>query len=181
MVVNYWKNNSMKNPNTTEIKNAAFQLSGLIYGVSLDGVITRNEYQALKNWCGEFEPLCEIEAFQRLHEEIKPIIEDGKVNSEEIDEIKLILNNFLEELGAKNEETPNLYFLSGIFKGILASGDINTYEVYKLNQWLEKNGHLKAQAPFNEMFEVIHNVLEDKKVDDKEAIRLKEFFSTLIQ
>lgn len=169
----------MKNPNNTEIKNAAFQLSGLIYGVSLDGVVSRNEYQALKNWCSEFEPLCEMEAFQKLHNEIKPIIEDGKVNSEEIEEIKLILNNFLEELDAKNEDTPNLYFLSGIFKGILASGDINTYEIYKLNQWLEKNSHLRSQAPFEEMFEIIQNVLKDKKVDDEEAFKLKTYFSHL--
>ncbi len=177
------KNNykQMKTPNTTEIKNAAFQLSGLIYGVSLDGIVDRNEYQALKDWCARFEPLCEIEAFQKLHDAIKPIIDDGKVNSEEIAEIKLILNGFLEELGAKNEDRPNLYFLDGIFKGILASGDINTYEMYKLNQWLEKNEHLKSQAPFAEMFEVIHEVLEDKKVDDAEAKRLKAFFSKLTE
>lgn len=171
----------MKNLDNTEIKNAAFQLSGLIYGVSLDGIVTRNEYQALKSWCSEFEPLCEMEAFQKLHEEIKPIIEDGKINSEEIDQIKFILNNFLEELGAKNEDTPNLYFLSGIFKGILSSGDINTYEVYKLNQWLEKNEHLKTHAPFDEMFAVIQDVLEDKKVDDEEALKLKGFFSKLVK
>lgn len=171
----------MKNPNSTEIKNAAFQLSGLIYGVSLDGIVTRNEYEALKSWCGEFEPLCEMEAFQKLYNAIKPIIEDGKVNSEEIEEIKLILNKFLEDLDAKNEDTPNLYFLSGIFKGILASGDINTYEIYKLNQWLEKNDHLRAKAPFEEMFNLIQEVLEDKKVDDGEALRLKSFFSNLVK
>lgn len=171
----------MNNPTNTEIKNAAFQLSGLIYGISLDGVINRNEYQALKSWCNEFEPLCELEAFQKLHQEIKPIIEDGKINTEEIEEIKLILNDFLEKLGAKNEDTPNLYFLSGIFKGILASGDINTYEMYKLNQWLEKNSHLKSDAPFKEMFEIIEDVLEDKKVDDGEAKKLKDFFSNLVK
>lgn len=167
--------------NISETQKAAFQLAGLIYGISLDGIVDRNEFLALKSWCGEFEPLCEKEEFQRLYSQIKPIIDDGKVNSEEIEEMKLILNKFLEELGAENMDTPNLYFLSGIFKGILASGDINTYEMYRLNQWLEKNNHLKSQAPFNEMFEVIEDVLEDKKVDDGEAHRLKEFFSKLIQ
>lgn len=170
----------MNSPTNSEIKNAAYQLAGLIYGVSLDGVVTKNEYQALKNWCLENEPLCELEAFQNLHSQIKPIIDDGKVNTEEIEELKAILNDFLEENDAKNEEAPNLYFLNGIFKGILASGDINTYEIYKLNQWLEKNEHLKNSAPFKEMFTVISSVLEDKKVDDAEAIRLKDFFTKLI-
>ena len=171
----------MNNPTNQEIRNAAYQLAGLIYCVSLDGVVTKNEYEALKSWCMENEPLCELEAFQNLHSQIKPIIDDGKVNSEEIEELKQILNDFLEDNDAKNEEAPNLYFLNGIFKGILASGDVNTYEIYKLNQWLEKNDHLKNSAPFDEMFSVISSVLEDKKVDDAEAIRLKEFFSNLVK
>ncbi|WP_111672273.1 hypothetical protein [Algoriphagus litoralis] len=171
----------MKNPTNQEIKNAAYQLAGLIYGVSLDGIVTKNEYEALKSWCMENEPLCELEAFQKLHSQIKPIIDDGKVNSEEIEDLKQILNDFLEDNDAKNEEAPNLYFLNGIFKGILASGDVNTYEIYKLNQWLEKNEHLKNAAPFTEMFAVISAVLEDKKVDDAEALKLKEFFSKLVK
>lgn len=171
----------MNNPTIFEIKKAAFQLAGLIYGISLDGVVGRNELHALKSWCHEHEPLCEMQAFQKLHSQVKPIIDDGRVNAEEIQELKQIINNFLEETGAKLEEEPNLYFLNGIFKGILASGDINTYEIYKLNLWLEKNDHLKNSAPFDEMFELISEVLEDKKVDDDESVRLKSFFAKLIQ
>jgi hypothetical protein len=163
-----------------ETKNAAFQLAGLIYGISLDGIVTKNEYDALKSWCRENEPLCELESFQKLHSQIKPIIDDGIVNAEEIEELKAIINNFLGENDAQKSEAPNLYFLNGIFKGILASGDINTYEIYKLNQWLEKNEHLKNSAPFDEMFTLIASVLEDKKVDDEEAKQLKAFFSNLI-
>jgi hypothetical protein len=167
--------------NNQEIRNAAFQLAGLIYGISLDGVITKNEYEALKSWCWENEPLCELESFQSLHSQIKPIIDDGIVNAEEIEELKAIINNFLGENDAEMGETPNLYFLNGIFKGILASGDVNTYEIYKLNQWLEKNEHLKSSAPFTEMFSIIATVLEDKKVDDEEAKQLKAFFSNMIK
>ncbi len=167
----------MNPQSNSETKKAAFQLAGLIYGISLDGIVDRNEYLALKSWCGEFEPLCEQKEFQKLHHQIKPIIDDGKVNSEEIEEIKLILNRFLEEIGALNEEDGKLYFLNGIFKGILASGDVNTYELYRLNQWLEKNSSLKNTPPFTELFAIIQTVLEDKQVDDEEAKKLKTFFS----
>jgi len=167
--------------NNQEIRNAAFQLAGLIYGISLDGIVTKNEFDALKSWCYENEPLCELESFQNLHSQIKPIIDDGIVNTEEIEELKTIINSFLGENDAKTGEAHNLYFLNGIFKGILASGDVNTYEIYKLNQWLEKNEHLKSSAPFDEMFALIATVLEDKKVDDEEAKQLKAFFSNLIK
>ncbi len=167
----------MENPKITEGKNAAYQLSGLIYGVSLDGVINRNEFQALKNWCQEYEHLCEIEAFQKLYCVVKPIVDDGQVNSEELEQIRNILTGFLEQFGGRTDSS-NLHFLHGLFQGILASGDVNTYEIYKLNQWLEKNTALKTQAPYDELFWLVQRVLEDQKVDDAEAKRLKEFFST---
>ncbi|GAB3220157.1 hypothetical protein J0A67_05470 [Algoriphagus aestuariicola] len=166
----------MKTPTITEGKNAAYHLSGLIYGISLDGVVNRNEFQALKNWCRDYEPLCEMEAFQTLYTEIKPIIDNGQVNSEELTQIRLILGNFLEQFGGRTDSS-NLHFLHGLFQGVLASGDVNTYEIYKLRQWLEKNSELKAQAPFDELFELIDRVLEDEKVDDDEAKQLKAFFS----
>lgn len=171
----------MNTPDISETKKAAFQLAGLIYGISLDGIIDRNEYLALKSWCQEFEPLCEREEFQELHAQIKPIIDDGKINSEEIEEIKIILNRFLEDLGCLDEKTCKLYFLNGIFKGILASGDVNTYEMYRLNQWLEKNTSLKDTAPYSELFTMIQSVLEDKYVDDSEARKLKNFFSKHVE
>ena len=167
----------MENSIDTEAKNAAFELSGLIYGITLDGVVNWNEFQVLKNWCRDYEPLCKIKAFQRLYEDIRPIIDGGKVNSEEMEQIKQLLIAFLEEIACEADQSSNLHFLKGLFHGVLASGDINTYEIYKLNQWLEKNSHLRAQSPFDEMFEIVDKVLEDKKVDDSEAKRLKEFFS----
>ena len=169
------------NLNDKETQKAAYQLAGLIYGVSLDGVVNKNEYEALKNWCSINEPLCENENFQSLYEKIRPIVEDGKVNNEELEEMKNILREFVGDVGSEKLEKPNLYFLSGIFQGILASGDVNTYEIYRLNQWMEKNTHLQKHPPFDELFPLVKSVLEDKKVDNEEAIRLKEFFASHLE
>ncbi|GMQ24339.1 hypothetical protein Aoki45_10210 [Algoriphagus sp. oki45] len=169
------------NLNDKETQKAAYQLAGLIYGVSLDGVVNKNEYEALKNWCSTNEPLCENENFQSLYEKIRPIVEDGKVNNEELEEMKNILREFVGDVGSEKLEKPNLYFLSGIFQGILASGDVNTYEIYRLNQWMEKNTHLQEHAPFDELFPLVKSVLEDKKVDNEEAMRLKEFFASHLE
>lgn len=170
------KPNTM-NLQTKETQEAAYQLAGLIYGISLDGIVTKNEYNALKNWCNVHEGLCENETFQQLYSRVHPIIEDGKVNHEELEEMKLILREFVADIGSEKLDRPNLFFLHGIFEGILASGDINTYEVYRLNQWLEKNEHLRDHASFQELFELVHRVLEDQKVDDDEAKLLKSFFT----
>ncbi|MBN7812991.1 hypothetical protein J0A68_18690 [Algoriphagus sp. H41] len=168
----------MENPNVTEGKNAALQLAGLIYGVSLDGVVNWNEFQALKDWCREYERLAEQENFQNLYSQIRPIIDDGNVNSEELEQIREILEDFLDRQGVEKDPSTNIHFLGGVFHGIVASGDVNTYEIYKLNQWLEKHSQLQSQSPLDELMEILKNVLKDNKVDDAEAKQLKEFFST---
>lgn len=168
----------MKTQNNSEHQKAAFELAGMIYGISLDGVVNRNEYDALKNWCLQNETLCEHESFQKLYEQIQPLILDGKVNQEELQEMNEILKNFLGEFDSEENKHPNLYFLKGIFEGILASGDVNTYEIYRLNQWIEKHTHLREIKPFDELIPLVHSVLEDQKVDDAEAASLKNFFST---
>lgn len=165
------------NLNSKETQAAAYQLAGLIYGISLDGIVNKNEYEALKNWCTINEGLCENESFQKLHSQIRPIIEDGQVNNEELEVMKNILREFIGDVGSEKLAKPNLFFLQGIFQGILSSGDVNTYEIYRLNQWMEKNEHLQSDSTFNELFSLVQNVLEDKKVDDEESKKLKEFFA----
>ncbi|MDX5337763.1 MAG: hypothetical protein LPK25_01975 [Cyclobacteriaceae bacterium] len=171
----------MKTQNDQETKHAAFELAGMIYGISLDGIVNRNEFEALKNWCIQNEILCENPSFLDLFEKIRPIIMDGNVNHEELDEINLILKSFLGDFETEQSFHPNLYFLNGIFQGIIASGDVNTYEIYRLKQWLEKNNHLEKESPFDELFPLIRTVLEDKKVDDKESAELKSFFQAHIR
>lgn len=171
----------MKNPNNQETTQAAFELAGMIYGISLDGVVNHNEFEALKNWCHQNECLCDNPSFQDLFEKIHPIILDGSINHEELDEINSILKSFLGDFEEEQAHHPNLYFLNGIFEGILASGDVNTYEIYRLNQWMEKNKHLENESPFDELLPLIKSALADQKVDDQEAAILKSFFQTHIR
>lgn len=172
----------MEKPNNPNFQNAAKELAGLIYGVSLDGVITRNEFAAIKNWCNSYEPLCSYEPFQHLHDRIKPIIDAGKMTSEELDEIENSLNLFLKEIGSKEQiNKPDQIFINGMFQGILSSGDINDQEVYKLKIFLEKEGNEKIQQEYAGLYELIQKIWSDGKVDDAEFRILKDYLNLLIQ
>ncbi|SDD10526.1 hypothetical protein SAMN04488104_10152 [Algoriphagus faecimaris] len=164
----------------SKIQNVAYELAGMIYGISLDGHVNKNEYDQLKAWCTNHEHLCEMEEFKSLHEQINPIIQSGVVTSEEIEDLKEILDNFLEKTGPKDEKKLNMFFLQGLFEGILSSGEVNTYEVYKLNQWIQKNEHLKNQKPFDELYGMIGQVLKNHRISDEDGVKLKSFFSEMI-
>jgi hypothetical protein len=172
---------TMKNPTASEIQNAANQLAGMIYGVSLDGMVSRSEYEALKAWCRDHEPLCEIEGFQKLHNQINPIIHSGIVTSEEIEDIRLILEKFLSENGTPiNENNPNLFFINGVFQGILANGEVNKQEAYKLEKWLEKNVNLRSQAPYDALYLAVHKALENGKINHEESNELRAILSKIV-
>lgn len=172
----------MEKAKSTEWKNAATELAGMIYGVSLDGVVTRNEYETLKNWCADNESLCEHEPFNGLYSKIKPIVDSGSVNKQELEEIEDILNKFLEKIGSKQRvEDSNKLFIKGLLKGILSSGDINDQEVYKLKQFLENQDDENLKSKFNGLKELIDKIWEDGKVDDAEFRILKDYMGLLIQ
>lgn len=126
------------------------------------------------------ENLCESEEFKELHDQVNPIIKSGIVTNEEIEDLIDTLNDFLKKTGSQTSEKLNLYFLHGLFEGILASGEINTYEVFKLNQWIQKNDHLKNQRPFDELHQMIGQVLKNHRISDEDGVKLKSFFSDLI-
>ncbi|MFC3414962.1 hypothetical protein [Algoriphagus hitonicola] len=165
----------------TQIQNVAYELAGLIYGISLDGHVNKNEFDKLKTWCENHEHLCEQEEFKVLHEQVNPIIQSGIVTNEEIADLKDILNDFLKKTGAHEDEKLNLFFLHGLFEGILASGEVNTYEVFKLNQWIQKNEHLKDQKPFDELHQMIGQVLKNHRISNEDGVKLKSFFSDLMK
>ncbi|MCS5489805.1 hypothetical protein [Algoriphagus limi] len=172
----------MEKPNNPHFQNAAKELAGLIYGVSLDGVITRNEYAALKSWCGQYEHLCSYEPFQHLFTRIKPIIDSGKISVEEIDEINESIDHFLEEIGSNNtSHNPDQIFIDGMFQGILSSGDINDQEVYKLKSFLELEGNEKIREEYSGLYELIKKIWSDGKVDDAEFRILKDYLTLIIK
>ncbi|MBY5950605.1 hypothetical protein OU792_09950 [Algoriphagus sp. NF] len=172
----------MEKPNNPNYHNAAKDLAGLIYGVALDGVVTRNEYAALKEWCNEHEGLCSYGPFEKLYSKIRPLIDSGKISVEELDEIEETLDQFLESIGSeKRIDKPDQIFINGMFKGILSSGDINDQEVYKLKTFLELEENRKIQEEYTGLYELIKKVWADGKVDDQEFRILKDYLNLLIK
>jgi len=149
---------------------------------ALDGVVTRNEYAALKEWCNEHEVLRSYEPFDKLYCKIRPLIDSGKISVEELDEIEETLDQFLESIGSsKRIDKPDQIFINGIFKGILSSGDINDQEVYKLKTFLELEENRKIQEEYTGLYELIKKIWADGKVDDQEFRILKDYLNILIK
>ena len=172
-------NNS--NPNMAD-KTAYNNLKGLLEGIAADGRISSSEFQALKSWCQTHQQLADQKkVFGLFHSKISKIVADGKVTSEEIEEMRQVLRKYEYYFNIADDLKADLHFLQGICYGIMADGDINKYELHMLKQWLSDNAPIKTTKPFNEIYGIIESVLEDGKIDDDEYKRLQAYFKEFIK
>ncbi|REG83041.1 hypothetical protein [Algoriphagus antarcticus] len=171
----------MENNFLTQTQVAFHNLNGLVNGIAMDGMITISEYQALKAWCQTHQGLCSEEPFHSFFEEISAKVKTGTIGSEEILELKEILEKHALKFEEKDKTKADLHFLQGICYGIMADGDINKYELEMLKKWMDENEHLCATYPFNEIYEVVEKVIEAGKIDQEEYKYLVKYFKEFMK
>jgi hypothetical protein len=171
----------MDNNFLTQTQVAFHNLNGLVNGIAIDGRITRSEYEVLKAWCQTHEGLCSAEPFSSFFAEIATKVQTGTIGSEEIFELKEILENYAPKFKEKDKTKADLHFLQGICYGIMADGDINKYELEMLKKWLDENSHLRETYPFKEIAEVVGKVIADGKIDPEEYKFLVTYFKEFLK
>lgn len=165
----------------TQTQIAFHNLNGLVNGIAMDGRITRNECEALKAWCHTHEGLCSQEPFNSLFEEIASKVKTGNIGSEEIFELKEILNKYGSKFEEKDKTKADLHFLQGVCYGIMADGDINKYEIEMLKKWMDENSHLKETYPFQKIYDVVADAIGKGKIDSDEYKELVKYFKEFLK
>ncbi len=165
----------------TQTQIAFHNLNGLVNGISMDGRITKSEFDAMKSWCQTHDGLCEEEPFLTFHEEVRNIIKTGQLGSEEIFEIKKVLDKYAPKFEESDPSKASLHFLQGICYGIMADGDINKYELNLLKKWLDDHEQLKDTYPFNEIAEHVANAISHGKLDQENYLSLQKYFREFLK
>jgi hypothetical protein len=166
---------------TIKTQVAFHNLNGLINGIAMDGRITKGEFDAIKSWCQTHEELIVEDSFKSLHNKVIEKIADGVLGTEEIIEIKEILDSFAPKFEEKDKTKADLHFLQGLCYGIMADGDINKYELNLLQKWLSDNSHLSDTYPFNEITGVVKKVVEIGKLGNEEYKYLVKYFKEFLK
>ena len=165
----------------TQTQVAFHNLNGLVNGIAMDGRITRNEYEALQAWCHTHEGLCSEEPFDTFFKEISAKVKTGTIGSEEIVELKEILEKHVLNFEEKDKTKADLHFLQGVCYGIMADGDINKYEIEMLKKWMDVNEHLSNTYPFTGIFKVVEEAIGKGKIDAEEYKYLVKYFKEFLK
>lgn len=163
-----------------EFEKSLNTLKGIIQGIQADQLITHAEVEELQNWC----LLQNDHRFKYPFKEIIPMIhtsiEDGVLTTDEIDDILWTCKMYLNDNPYFDAITADIQVLHGILHGILSDNRIEVSELNYLKDWLDSNYHLETVYPYDEVYSLLHKVLNDGKIDEEEELILKAFFSEFI-
>ncbi len=155
------------------------ELYGIIQGIDYDKIINVKEITKLKNWVEENRVYKQYTLFNRIIALLDKVLEDNVVTPyEKIELFTLVDGIYNSKL--YSETTLVLQILEGIISGISCDGIINIEEISMLKQWLEINNYLADVYPYDKVFLVVIEVLEDGRLTEEEKQYLLDTFNNIL-
>ena len=62
----------------------------------------------------------------------------------------------------------------------MAVGELVDSEIYSLAAWIENHQHLSSFYPYDSIFKIVGDALEDSITDEEEILLLKTFLKILL-
>lgn len=156
-------------------------LSGIIQGICFDNVVNEKEVAELKTWVESNSLWLQKKPFDVLLFHINEIIEDGKVDEDEIQDLLWLANKLQTWSGEAGDLVKEaLQSLAGIFHGVLADREVTDDEINTLQGWIYDHDFLKGSYPYDEVESLVVAILRDKKITDDERKLLTAFMGEFI-
>ena len=106
------------------------------------------------------------------------ILEENDIEIYSSSNIKNSSNNSIKIV--YSDETKSLQSLKKIVETLMEDNKIDLSEINQLNEWLDSNGNLIGNYPFDKINSIIKNVLCDGKISDEEYVILIGIFNEFI-
>ena len=144
-----------------ELQKAINTLRGIVSGISSDRDVSNSEITELAHWCELHAELRNRHPFSELLPVVEGALSDGVITEEESKDILWLCNNFVDQSSFYDATTSSIQFLQGLIHGILADGELSDLEVLSLKKWIDANDFLNGTYPFDEIYSMLYDVLED--------------------
>lgn len=152
-------------------------LISIIDGILADGEVNEAEILYLGTWLLEAPSIDQNKCVKLLKLRIQSILDDGKVTSAELLEIKKLLPKIQREL----MDLPALdlysseadqHLLTGLCKGLISDKSLSDDEIHYLDWWITQNAALKDDYPGKNLYILIKDILKDGVItkDESEAL-----------
>ena len=153
------------------ITKAMVDLYGYLVGLSIDGTISSEEIQTLRQWINDHKDLSQDPRIKYVFSAINHIIADGLVTIDERKMLFDIARSFIVEVSYK-EETLAMQELLGILQGVVADEVINARETRNLLDWIDDHEEFASNRVIEPVFALLEESLEDGIVTKEEEVAL---------
>lgn len=133
-------------------------LHGLLVGFSVDGEINDVEIAKLREWLDLHKRWRDVEPFKAAHELIDRILADGVVEEHERDELLDWCGCFINESPFTTLIDDAVRRLHGVLIAIGKDNLVSQEELEGLSDWLEDYRLFEPHWPFNEVWQLIHDI-----------------------
>ena len=155
------------------------ELCGIIKGINYDGQINDREIELLNQWIANNNK-------HRQYEDINSIITslECTLKNKEIDEhARIELSSLVKNITTSKrygESTLAIQELNGIIKGISGDNEITMPELEGLHRWLEGNDYLEGVYPYDAIYAIANQVMQDGVISAAEREKLNKLTNALI-
>jgi hypothetical protein len=164
-----------------EAHKAFNTLCGIVDGIAMDNAINDIELKELDIWCENHSHLMHSNPFRDIVSNIQSLlINSDDFSFETLKDIRWLCEIHKDGFTYYDTFSSDLQSLNGILHGIMADGELLDSEIHSLAGWLEDNQHLSSFYPYDTIFNIVGEVVEDSKIDEVERLLLKTFFKDFI-
>lgn len=154
-------------------------LYGIAVGISLDGVISRNELGALEEWADGCSSLLDDPLLKIATDLIGVVLRKSAISTQEQSTLMNLTRPFVTD-GHNTQETVCFQQLLGIIKGISADEHVSELEASRLKSWLSYCNAASYGGEFSVIEKELDDVLEDGVIKRDEEDRLLSLFGKII-
>lgn len=150
-------------------------LVGILNGITSDSIVNDVEKNELLSWINTLNPHEQKSPYREVISLLKEALADNILTGEEIENITWFCNQYIEKSGYFNAITSGIQQLTGIIKGISIDNEISIDELKYLDNWLEENDYLKNTWPYDELYNLVTGILQDRVITGEEHDALLTF------
>jgi len=150
-------------------------LVGIINGIKSDNVINDAEYSKVTEWINQHRDYEDKQPYKEVIAIIRQALADKILTQQESENIVWFCNQYINKTGYFNVITSGIQKLTGIVTGIALDDEINLQELEYLDNWMEENEYLKNSYPYDELYNLVTNIIQDKVITKEEHAAFLNF------
>jgi hypothetical protein len=154
-------------------------LNGIISGIIADEDVNIKEHQGLSDWLEKTRTYGLKQPYKAVIDVLSEAMSDDILTAEEGENIKWFCEKYTKANPYYDTLSSGVQKLHGVIKGLVIDQIVSLQELAFLDQWLEDNEYLKNSWPYDELYNLITRVAQDKHISAEEHKELLNFFNAI--